>query len=494
MQDIDFHIHGKPYSQDIWKNNDSYTDYLNGMYSNAYLDATPDESFMVIEILNKTVHYTYMRSKGIRDNIERPGSFFAITISLKGKYCSVVALYSLLDQIYNKIAKPAFLEPSKCEGELKYKVQLLEEAEVADQIRSVFENNIKHLNIRDLQNCRDTIRSVETRIVSLKDVDSPEFVDTLMKNRIVVSPKLDSAARRCGIIETEIEKIRSQKQTLSISNEQLKSEISKLNQENKSLSDQLNLSVSSTEKRYRTKLEQLQQDLANITRERDSLKQKIEEVSSSIEQIDQPFQKLTRQLAGRFSEFRPQSDKALKEVEQPANEKNQRAIWRNWLNSILLLLVLLVCIANLLFVMSNKNTGSSMSESTDNITDAILPEIVQTDITQDNIPPESENSSQVEEEKYDDWKRCWLNIDGEMKGDNLKLDTQYSLNVTIKSSGGKRAKVPEGKWAVYIEKGKLLNSGNTFTLTDSSLIGNEVTIEYIVDEKPKITRKCKIGQ
>lgn len=105
MQGYDFHIHGKPYSQDIWKN-DAYSDYLNGMYSNAYLNALTDESYMIIEIHNKIVHYTYMRSKGIRDNAEREGSFFAITVSLKGQYCSVAALYNLLDQIYIKIAKP----------------------------------------------------------------------------------------------------------------------------------------------------------------------------------------------------------------------------------------------------------------------------------------------------------------------------------------------------------------------------------------------------
>lgn len=75
MLEYDFHIHGKPYSQDIWKN-DTYSDYLNGMYSNVYLNASSDESYLIIEILNNTVHYTYMRSKGIRDSQGRDGSFF----------------------------------------------------------------------------------------------------------------------------------------------------------------------------------------------------------------------------------------------------------------------------------------------------------------------------------------------------------------------------------------------------------------------------------
>ena len=263
MQAYDFHIHGKPYSQEVWKK-DEYYDYFNSIYSNAYLNASSDESYMIIEILDKKVHYTYMRSKNIRDNAEREGSFFAITVSFKGQYCSVIAIYNLLDQIYNKIAKPLLFTQSKNPGWLKYKVLQLEDANVADQMLMAFDKNVMYLNLKNLGNTENTIHSVETKIVSLMDVDSPEFVDTIMTNRVVVSPKLESAIIRCGKIESDLNTIRAQKKALSSSNEQLKSEIAILSKENESLSDQLHSSASSTEKKYKTKLEQLQNDLTNI--------------------------------------------------------------------------------------------------------------------------------------------------------------------------------------------------------------------------------------
>lgn len=485
MQGYDFHIHGKPYSQDVWKNDD-YSDYLSSMYSNEYLNAASDESYMIIEIYNKTLHYTYMRSKGIRDNAERDGSFFAITISFKGQCCSVAPLFNLLDQIYNKIAKPSFFVQSKIAGCLKYKVLQLEDANVMNQMQLAFDKNVMYLNLRDISNLTDTIHSNETRIISLRDVDSPEFLDMLLKNRLIVSPKLVSAIKRCGAIESELAKISSQNQILLSSKERLQSDIATLTEENKSLSNKLLTSASSTEKKFKSKLEQLQNDLANVTNERNSLKQKIQEATTSIELIDQPFQKLTHLIAGRFPESRSQICNNYLEDKQAFKTKSHTPFWIDWLNCILLGIVLVCCCVILFIVLK--------SPSVDNSSD-INPKSDETPVVDYS---ESANGSDIESEDfnieqdkqmpvYDSWEECFLNIKG--GGDNLKLNEDYTLSVT---KNGKPANIPNGYWSVYINNGEKIDIDNSFKITDPTNRGKKVTIEYIINGQSVKQRVCNI--
>lgn len=492
MQEYDFHIHGKPYSQDICKR-DSYYDYLSGIYSNEYLNASTDESFMIIEILNGTVHYTYMRSKSIRDNTEREGSFFAITVSLKDQYCSVIALYNLLNQIYNKIAKNSFFTQSKIPGCLKYKVLQLEDANVTDQMRAAFENNVVYLNLKKINYTMDTIGSNETKVVSLRDVDSPEFVDSMMRYRMVVSTELDSAVKRCRTIESELKAIRSQKQALSSSNEQLQSEISLLIKENKALTNQLQTSASDTENRYKSKLDELQNELNDITKERDSLKRTIEDAASSIDLIDQPFQKLTRLLAGRFPESRSQKHNDYLEEQHEANTKPQKPIWRDWLNSILLGLILVCCVVVLVIVLKS-SAIDSISESNSKPDETEVVTYTETtseqDISQEDDHGGITGETEETEESvpsYDSWAECMLNIKG--GGDNLEINKEYTLSVTKK---GNPANIPDGYWSVYINKGEELNKDNSFKITDQSNRGKNVMIEYIVNGQPVKQRVCKI--
>lgn len=499
MQGYDFHIHGKPYSQDIWKN-DAYSDYLNSMYSNAYLNAIPDESYMIIEIHNKMVHYTYMRSKGILDNAEREGSFFAVTVSFKEHYCSVNALYNLLDQIYHKIAKPSFFVQSKIGGCLKYKVQQLEDANVAEQMLMAFDKNVMLLNVRDINYQFDTLHSKETKIVSLKDVDSPEFVDMLLRNRIVVSPMLNSAVKRCSAIESELVAIKTQKQVLLSTNESLQSEIFALTEENKSLSTQLHASASSTEKKYKSRLDQLEGELTQVTNERDSLKQKIQEATSSIELIDQPFQKLTRLLAGRFPENRSQKRNDYLGVEHEVNTESQKPVWRDWVNSILLGLVLVCCCVILAIVLkasSNDNIFEQNSKVVDTEENTYSDTTMRQDVNQDEFSIESgkfsretdEFSGETEESvsSYDSWSECKLNIKG--GSDNLEINKDYSLSVT---KNGKPANVPAGRWSVYINEGEVINKDSKFKITDPSSHGKNVMIGYYVDGQLVKQRVCKI--
>lgn len=494
MPEYNFHIHGKPYSQDIWKN-DKYHDYLNGMYTDQYLNASSDESYLIIEILDNTVHYTYMLSKGVRDSLGRAGSFFAMTVSLKGQCCSVIALYNLLDQIYNKFAKPSFFN---YDGKnLQYKVQHLEDAKVAntsvvDQIKTAFDNNVMHLDLKNLDHSKDTIHSSETKVFSIMDVDSPEFLSELKKYRIVVSSLADSAIKRCGKIEAEYTIVRDQNNLLTTQNNQLNSQILSLKQENELLSSQLHSSASTAEKKYKDTINQLKRDVENISRERDSLKRKIDEATSSVELIEKPIQKLTRLLAGRF----PKNDKEPfdedMESSPKSDSKDSKGTRISRLNSILLGIIIFLCFVILYFVALKPNIVDNTPKDSEEPADSevsIYSGEADYGTEYGEIPAESEPESGETTIKYDDWESCLINIVG--GGNQIKNGKTYTLKV--QKSDYSVATVPQGSWSVWINSpNELINDDNTFVLPEGTALETNVRIEYIVDGKTVLSRTSKV--
>lgn len=290
-------------------------------------------------------------------------------------------------------------------------------------------------------------------------------------------------------VSKELKQATAQKKALSSSNEQLQSEVVALTQENKSLSNQLQASTSSTEKKYKGKIDQLQSDLIKVITERDTLKQKIQDATSSIELIDQPFQKLSRLLADRFPETHSGTIKDSLESNKKNPPKGQAASWRKMINSILLVLVFVCCCVNLLFILRLK-------PAQDNNFSDYLTEVPEIDTTIPEYANEYEYTNQVAEnseagyapnQNYDSWDECFLNIQN--GGDKLEIGKDYSLSIT---KNGIEANVPQGDWAVYVNEGELINTGNTFKITDASYKGSNLRISYIVNGVSQKTRVCTI--
>lgn len=493
MPEYNFHIHGKPYSQDIWKN-DEYHDYLSGMYSNTYLNASSDEAFLIIEILNNTVHYTYMRSKGVRDSKEREGSFFAMTVSMTGKYCSVIALYNLLDQIFIKIAKPSFFNQDGMN--LQYKVIQLEDARITgasavDQIKAAFDKNVLYLDLKTLDNSKDTVRSTETKVFSLMDVDCPEFISELKNYRIVVSNKVDSAIKRCGKVEADYAVVVNKNSNLTSQNSQLNSQIQSLKKEIELLSGQLHSSTSSAEKKYKDTIKQLKSEIEIISSERDSLRKLIDEATSSIELIDKPVQKLTRLLAGRFQE----SDKMHFDQDMASSQKSypkdSKKIRTSGLNNILLYIIIVLCIAILFCVLFRINSGNNAvaTPTTSENTDSIASVISSTEDLVSEPYSEEDNFSEPEI-AYDNFAACYIDLaDGAVKNKKYIVSGQKYILSVQKSINGKSypATVKEGTWSVIINEGQPpINQKNSFVAPAES--GQNLLIKYVTKSGEEIKR------
>lgn len=342
MSSFDIYVHGTPRGHQIWGSEHSQ-DYISTFYNH---DAQSiDPAVLQIDVCGGDTFYTYLRHHNVYDVEGRPNAFFALTVGFRNSFCSnVYRLYQLFDAIYNQICVGSILKQSG-NGE-NYLVSELTVARsganaTVEKIKAVFTQKIAELIVPTLQplSCADTFNRSK-KIVSLLEVDSPLFTDYIKKYSVIVSPNKQPSAVAYDAVSTELKQVLAQKKELSHSNERLQADIASLSQENKSLENQLHSSASSTEKKYKAKIEQLQSSVTNLTKERDSLKHKIEEAVSSIELMDQPFQKLTRLLAGRFPENRPQRREERLGDSQKGSSKIRKQYGKRGLTVYFLLLCL----------------------------------------------------------------------------------------------------------------------------------------------------------
>lgn len=494
MSTFDIYVHGTPRGHQIWGSEHSH-DYISTFYNH---DSQASEKVVLqIDICGGDSFYTYIRHQYVYDVEGRPQAFFALTVGFRKAFCTnVYRLYQLFDAVYNQICLGSILKQSD-NGEC-YLVADLTAARsganaTVDKIQAAFTQKVAELIVPTLQplSSGDTFNRTK-KTISLLEVDSPLFFDYLKKYSIIVSPNTQPAAIAYDTVATELRQVSAQKKALSTSNEQLQSDLAVLSQENKSLSKQLQSSASSTEKKYKSKLEQLQNELGQATSERDNLKQKIIEATNSIELIEQPFQKLTRLLAGRFPEDRSQRHNDYLEEKQEVNQKSKNPIRRDWLNSMLLGLILVCCVVTLAFVLKDKNTANNSQISNESITETISDPVEELGASTDQNEDEynvDEIGSYGTEKDYVDWDKCFPNIVN--GGNQLELNKRYSLFVAIKGTNN-HASVPDGNWEVFINPGQMLNTGDNFILTDASSIGKNVMIQYVVNNQPVLSRVCKI--
>ena len=415
MNTFDIYVHGTPRGHQIWGSEHKH-DYISTFYNH---DTPASEKVILqIDVCGGDSFYTYMRHQNVYDVEGRPQAFFALTVGFRRAYCTnVYRLYQLLDAVYNQICVGSILKQSG-NGE-SYIVADLTTARsgvnaTVDKIQAAFTQKIAELIVPTLQplSFGDTFNRAK-KTVSLQEVDSPLFFDYVKRYSVIVSPNMQPSAVAYDEVSNELKQVAAQKKALLSSNEHLQSEISSLTQENKTLSSQLHASASSADKKYKAKIEQLQNDLNSVTAERDSFKKKILEATNSIEQIDQPFQKLTRLLAGRFPEGRSQKHHDHLEDKQEINSKSQTSAWTDWANIILLGLVLICCCIILAVVLRTS------PEDPDNVQqNSQTEEVAYTTVTnayEYNDQVEDNKSSiagNEEEMSYDSWDECILNIRG----------------------------------------------------------------------------------
>ena len=236
-------------------------------------------------------------------------------------------------------------------------------------------------------------------------------------------------------------------------------------------------------------MDQLQSDLIGVTKERDSLKRKIEEASSSIELIDQPLQKLTRLLAGRFPENRSSKYDDPMEEKPKVNRKKQKQVRRDWLSIILLGLVLACCCAILFFILKNNSknkpsdsTGGSGAEEIIGVHGNHHGDEAQGNSDNPKINPESEHTK---------WENDTINIK-RSSGGIVKRNETYIVEVCKKD--WTPAQVPKGVWIIVTDDDKQIknDSASSFTVPSDLESGSNLNIKYKYNDEIVLNKSVKV--
>lgn len=490
MERFNLYIHGVPIGHEIC-GCDEELNYIKGFYNH---DVKVDVgSLLQIDIVNGSSFYTYLRKKNVRNAEGRPGSYFGLTVSFYGNYCTnVQMLYEILDVIYKQICVNNILMQEQ-DGE-RFLIKQISACSyrnhpVIDYIKAAFRNNMENLRF-DVMN--GFANSTSETQFSLKEVDSPLFRDTLKTRRIMVSPEYVTASVAYDNLLTKVTPIKE-------ANTQLKQANAHLTESNKKLSDEIARlekeradSNASTSQKYQTQLDELQLQLDKCKKERNALEAKIKDATDAVDLINEPFKKLSRLLARRFQETDDTVDKKLPEILSTDRTEHRKALWIPMGSIILLFVVIAMCGFCCYSVLKLSETITSMPQSlqngihvvNDSTQETTKPETGRIDVESEQAPePTSEDPN------YDDYKDCYIDIFNLGPNAQLKYRETYTLSVKKKKAQGKLANVPSGTWDC--SEGFTIIDNNKFRVDTT---GINVQIFYNVDGKPKISREIKKEQ
>lgn len=492
MSSFDFYIHGTPRGHQIWGSERNH-DYISTFYNHD--SQAKEKAILQADIYGGDSFYTYLQHQNLFDVEGRPKAFFAITVSFHNAYCTnVYKLYQLFDAVYNQLCIDSFIKRTGTSENFivaDFTVARSGANATVDKIQAAFNQKIDELISPYLAqlNTGDTFNKPQ-KAISLLEIDSPLFFDYFKKFSIIISPTLQPTAVAYDSLANELKDIIAQKNALQNNNNYLQAEILKFTQENKNLTLQLHSSTTSTEAKYKNKIELLKQDLNKVTEERNSLKTKFDDIISSFEAIDKPLRNLGRLLAGRLPESNTTKNKSSIEAQQKISKTNLDTEWRNWLNSLLLGIITILSIIMLYFTIAN---NSSNNNSIKQIKDKTKSEVFTMPKTVDSIKiAVTNNKSGIEENQiqYQDPQKCTINIKG--GGATVTKNKKYVLEV-CESGTFAKVNVPKGFWRIDFGKGKqqVLND-NSFTLSDSMRSNTNILVQYIVDDKVYVSRPTTI--
>lgn len=488
MDTFELYIHGTPNGHKIC-GPDEDSAYIKSFYLHGKEEKTYG-SAMQIDIYGGDSYYTYIH-QDITDIEGRPGAFFAMTLCFKRAYCTDVAtLYNLFQTVYDEVCVGRLIARQR--GGEKFLVPDFKSSMFDKQrttvavISQAFKNKIPELfksELMPIGDVADTFQKAK-RPYSLSEVDSPLFVDSFKKQSIIVSPEIEPAALTCQTIAGQLKHWTERAKALEADKSRLETENEGLTNENKKMSGQLGTLSREYEKKYSSEIDKLNNDLARATQERDKLRAKIEEAKSSIDLIDKPMQKLIRLLAGRFPDSNDKDGESTPESTRESHKKNTEKIRKPWLNSILLVIVVGLCAANLYFLIHPKSATDDTANS--------RPATPAYDLDNagsdgDENPGAATAEATEETPQYDDWKDCYIDIAGFK--DKLDKKRTYTLSIMKKRDQQTKANVPQGVWSVSIDSVGTINNENKFTIPDSIASDTKVYIKYTVYGDDVKTRK-----
>ena len=291
-----FYIHGVLKGQEIW-GSEQDRDYIKSIYSAP--NNRNEQVRFVVEIIptKKKTYYTYIREKNVFGAENREGSYFGMTVSFDGVYCTDnESLFTLFDTVFNKRIIGTLLQNQN--GNFRFAVASFEgKNKELESIQTAF---LKQLDsfAEDLDNIDNSFHGTlagQIPLYNISDIDNSSFFNVLRKTlKVFISPEYPTRDAQIASLRKQIEPEKAKNKQLLEEKGELESKLSASIEKNKRYEAELasfrgdKQKLDEENKKLRTENASLKTDL-----ERNKAKNGIEK---SVNLIKQPLDELLRHI------------------------------------------------------------------------------------------------------------------------------------------------------------------------------------------------------
>lgn len=486
MVKIKVYIHGVPIGHEMCGcETKEERKYLEQFYD---LKSTAD-TLLVIDILEGTSYYTYLKKGNFTNQEGRPNSYFGITVSFGNQTCdNVYVLYDIIEQVYTKVILKTLVKESN--NGTSFIVRQIETAKIQnlsaiDFITQIVEKNITNLIGEAFTPINGSISTSGRISFNLAEVDSPLFHNAVNTKRVIVSANFPSSSNALAALNQKIAPIENENSQLKGENELLHKNEKVLKKEINDLRLQLKQAEETSSQKHRDYLSKLQQELDQVTEERNDLKVKMDKAVETIDLIQEQSEKLIRLLASLFRKEGSLDNQYSAKGNHPNRKKDRYLAWLPICNTILLLFA---CVFSIVIICSLRH--NFVNDNVDGVKKNQTVQQVGTKGTLETCDAETTDSFTYNnvsnpETEYDDCSKCKIDIENFSEAEGLEKETNYKLSIMYSTKiQGKKitrlANLPSGEYEV---NGPASVINNQLTLLPEAKTGDLVLLSYKVNGK-----------
>ncbi len=310
MKNIQFIIHGVPDGHQVWGvAHDKYYESFYGLYK----DYRKARSVLVVEIRKHggTMRslYTFLRTSRVSAENGRTGSYFGMTISADGQYCTDVnSLYHLLEQVYREKMLGRIIA-TVGEGEKfcvnSFAIQKDYLTEVSEIVKRQIDEFLSG-EFDDIDTSFTKSEASKNIYYNLEDVDSETFINaTKIFGKVFVSSEYLSKDAQIESLITGNRKVSDHQKDCEAMIKKLSEENNSLKMKIDSLNEQVSLECRKSES-FEQNLKSLRIDNENLSTENKRLNNRISELKrfSDVNQLANRLEPDLSELLGLIKEGR----------------------------------------------------------------------------------------------------------------------------------------------------------------------------------------------
>jgi len=289
---VNFYIHGVPKGQDVW-GSEQDRDYIKSFYSVSCAESVR----FVAEIIpaKKRAFYTYLRAKNVYGSENREGSYFGMTVSFDGVYCTDnESLYALFDTVFNKRILGSILQNNN--GNYRFLSPTFDAK--GKELESLQSEFIKQLGSfsEDFEEIDTSFKGTANGQVAYfhtSDIDNSSFFSVLKQTlKVYISPEYPTKDAQIASLRKQVDPEKAKNKQLSEDKAELESNLAAAVEKGKRNESEI--------ASLRSEKQKLEEENKGLRSENASLKSELERnkaknsIERSVNQIRQPLEDLLK--------------------------------------------------------------------------------------------------------------------------------------------------------------------------------------------------------